>query len=178
MFIPSRNRRALRIQSSNDGTRRKGLGALALPQQPPEYPFHLCECDNLPANVTEPRFRDLANRGSTTALLEPQQFANFVQAEPQLLRALDEANPLNHGGRIAPDAATTVRDGEQTPALVVAYRFDTHVCGSGQASNCNGNSSIPRQFFYGSTLGSYFGHHLTPYLGTESRLAAVSKICH
>ena len=87
------------------------------------------------------------------------------------------SNPLYHGGRIATNAAAAVWDSEQTTALVIPYRFNAYVGSPSQASNRNGHTRSQRSAGGRATRG-YFGHDLTPYLGTEPRLQAVSKYSH
>src|ERR1700677_268750 len=101
-------------QRSDDGARRRCSGMLTLAEQLGQHPFHLLECCDFLADVCESVACYLADGAATSPLFEPHEFANLIETEAKVLRALDEPNPINRGSRVAPHAAGAVWDSQQT----------------------------------------------------------------
>jgi hypothetical protein len=106
----------VRAQGSNDGACGRGRGVL----RPP----HPLERNDFLANIRESVSGNLADCVTVGALLEAQKFTNLVEGEAQVLRTLDEPNPVDHSDRISSLAAGALRDSQQTSALVVPYSFN------------------------------------------------------
>ncbi len=51
----------------------------------------------------------------------------FIESKTEILRTLDESNPVDHGGRISPYSASAMWHSEQMPALVIRYSLDPHL---------------------------------------------------
>jgi hypothetical protein len=83
--------------------------------------------NQLLADTAKSGFGNLANGPSTAALLQPHQLANFLETEAQILRTLNEPNPVDRSDRIAAHTAAVMWDSQQTAALVVPYSFDPHL---------------------------------------------------
>jgi hypothetical protein len=97
---------------------------LTLAEQLGQHPFHLPECCDFLADDCESVACYFADGAPTSPLFEPHEFANLIETEAKVLRALDEPNPINRGGRVAPHAAGSMWDSQQTTSLVVPYHFD------------------------------------------------------
>ena len=102
-----------------------------------EHPLHLLERGDFLANIPESIGGNLADGIATAALFKPHEFTDFIEGKTQILRTLDEPNPVNHGGRISAHAASAVWDSQQMPALVIPYSFDPHLGRPSQPPNGN-----------------------------------------
>jgi len=100
---------------------------LAFAEQLGQHLLHLPQRCELLADTGQSGTRNLADGTATTAVFQTHQFANFLETEPKILRSLDESNPVNRGDRIAAHGAAAMWDSQQTTALVIPYRFDTHL---------------------------------------------------
>jgi hypothetical protein len=109
-----------------------------------KYPFHLFERYDFFTDIRESCAGNLADGVTAAALLEAQELTNLIEGEPEILRALDEANSVNYGGRISPHAAGTMWDSQQTPALVIPYSLDPHLGRASEPPNGNGSIVGPR----------------------------------
>jgi hypothetical protein len=71
-------------------------------------------------------------------MFESHEFTNLIETEAEVLRALDEANPVNHGGRVLPHPPCAMWDSQQTPTLVIPYGFHPHLGRESKPPNGNG----------------------------------------
>jgi len=117
----------------------------AFTEQRGEYPFHLFERYDFFTDVRESVAGNLADGVTTATLLEAQELTNLIEGKTQILRALYEPNSVNNGSRISPHAAGAMWDSQQTPALVIPYRFHPHLGRASEPPNGNGSIVGPRR---------------------------------
>src|SRR5665213_3352660 len=108
---------------------------LTLAEQLRKRPFYLLERHDFVADVRKSLARNFADGAATSPFFEPHEFANLFKTEAEILRTLNEPNPINHGVRVAPHAARALWDSQQTTSLVVPYRFHPHLSRPSELSN-------------------------------------------
>jgi hypothetical protein len=69
------------------------------------------------------------------SVLELQQLADLLERKAELLRALDEADPLDQAHRVVAERPVGVGNGQELPVLVVADRLDTDIGGTSETSD-------------------------------------------
>jgi hypothetical protein len=117
----------VRVQGGNYGAPGRRRRMFTFKEQLREYTLHLLERGDLLANIREPVAGNLADGVASAALLEPHELTDFIEGKTEVLRTLDEPNPVNHGRRISSYATGAMWDSQQMPALVIPYSLDTHV---------------------------------------------------
>ena len=85
-------------------------------------------CDSLAAG-------DSSDRLAIGAVLELQQLLDLFERKAELLRPLDEADPLDEAHRVVAERPVGVGNGQELPVLVVADRLDADVGGTGETSD-------------------------------------------
>src|SRR5581483_3010177 len=93
---------------------------------------------------------DLFHLVAMQTILQGQQLPNLFQTESQLLRSLDETEPLHVLRRIAADAAQRFhRLGHEPAPLVIADGFHIHPGPSGQSTDGASRGHIDSVVDYG-----------------------------
>ena len=118
------------------GHGRPALRVLALRQEIAQDTLHPLEIAR--ASLRSADSRSPATRRIDTAIspvLELQELSDLFQREAQLLRALDEADPLDQAQRVVPESAIARRHRQQLPVLVVANGLDANVRGAGEPAD-------------------------------------------
>ena len=77
----------------------------------------------------------LAQLRAIGAVLQPQQFRDFIEREAQFLGAFDEADAIDGANWVIPKRAARDRYGKQLALLVIANGLDTDLGCAGELSD-------------------------------------------
>src|SRR6185437_7514396 len=141
------------FQRCNERTAEPPLVAAALPDEGGQRTFHCLKLCNPLAYGRQLLPGDLLHLAAVKAILQRQQLRNLLEAEPQLLCPLDEAETLHVFRCVLSDAANGLRRLGYEPApLVVSDGFHIDPGLPGNSSDGAALSHIDSVADYGSKI--------------------------
>lgn len=125
-----------RRDRADDWTARSLAVGLAFMKQVRKHVLDTLEVNDATSRFLEPCGRDSPDVASIHSVLELEQRGDFLQAEPEGLRALDEADAVHVAAPVAAiGAQPPARLRHQAAAFVITHGFNAHARGIGDVAD-------------------------------------------
>jgi len=122
-------------QRPDDRAGKVRFGVLALGHEVFEDSLHPLEVRQFRLDLRQPVGSDASDGPSIGAVLQLQQFSHLFERETELLRPLDEADPLDQAQRVIAERSFALWHRQELSVLVVADRLHSDVGGAGEPAD-------------------------------------------
>jgi plastocyanin len=133
--LPVSVRRGGLDQRLDDGTGMRLSRCTALVEQLGQCTLHPGQVGQLRFDLRQTRGGHGLNGTAVAPIGQVEQRADFVQREAQRLRLLDEPDAPHLAGGVVAHSSSGAGHRQQSPALVIAHRFNADLSCLGQAAN-------------------------------------------